>query len=83
MEKLLSSKGKRTQDQPITGMLKIVVENPKIISLSAGLVDQKSLPSQEVAELLEFLQKDEPSGQDALNCCEELASLHVELFPLG
>jgi 2-aminoadipate transaminase len=51
-----SDKAGRTNDSPISYFIQQAVENPKIISLAAGLVDPLSLPGREVgaaaAELL-------------------------------
>ena len=40
----LSEKVMRTTDQPITHYMRLALENPDLISLAPGLVDQESLP---------------------------------------
>lgn len=46
----LSAQASRTPDSPITYFIQKALENPGLISLAAGLVDEGSLPSAEVAE---------------------------------
>jgi 2-aminoadipate transaminase len=48
----LSKQALRTADQPISYFMKQAIENPHLISLAAGLVDQESLPAAEVEEAL-------------------------------
>ena len=43
----LSQRALRTDDQPISYFMKQAVENPSLISLAAGLVDEASLPAEE------------------------------------
>lgn len=50
-----SERGLRTHDQPISAMLKMVYDDPEIISLAAGLVDEPSLPDKRVSDLLNSL----------------------------
>jgi 2-aminoadipate transaminase len=45
----LSSKALRTTDSPISTLIRLALETPGLISLAAGLVDETSLPSQEIA----------------------------------
>lgn len=45
----LSARSKRTKDSPITFFIKTAIETPGMISLAAGLVDEGSLPTAEVA----------------------------------
>jgi 2-aminoadipate transaminase len=44
----LSKRALRTADQPISYFMQQAVENPRLISLAAGLVDAESLPGAEV-----------------------------------
>jgi len=47
---LLSPKARRATDPLIAWLLRMPLEDPQIISLAAGFVDQQSLPVEEVAE---------------------------------
>jgi 2-aminoadipate transaminase len=51
----LSDKVLRTTDQPITHYMRLALENPDLISLAPGLVDQESLPVAEVRAAFEEL----------------------------
>src|SRR5262245_3757280 len=44
-----SAKALRTTESPISYFMQQAVENPRLISLAAGLVDAESLPSAEVS----------------------------------
>jgi 2-aminoadipate transaminase len=44
----LSAKVLRATDSPITALIRTALENPGLISLAAGLVDEASLPAEEV-----------------------------------
>ncbi len=46
----LASKALRTNDSPISTLIRLALETPGLISLAAGLVDESSLPYEEVAE---------------------------------
>src|SRR5438132_14121209 len=48
----LSAQARRTTDQPITYYMQLALENPELISLAPGLVDQESLPVAEVEAAL-------------------------------
>ncbi len=48
----LSATADRTPDQPISYFMQQALENPGLISLAAGLVDEASLPTAEVAATL-------------------------------
>src|SRR5947209_6687174 len=45
----LSGKALRTDDSPISTLIRIALETPGLISLAAGLVDESSLPTDAVA----------------------------------
>ena len=49
----LSKKANRTTEPPISWMMRAVLEDPSVISLAAGFVDQQSLPAEPVRMLLE------------------------------
>ena len=62
----VSLKGERTADQPISYFMQQAVENPRLISLAAGLVDAESLPAVEVAAAASAVLRDPSRAQAAL-----------------
>src|SRR6266508_2140515 len=50
-----SERSGRTTDQPISYFMQQAVENPKLISLAAGLVDPESLPGEAIEEAFDYL----------------------------
>jgi 2-aminoadipate transaminase len=56
----------RTADQPISYFMQQAVENPRLISLAAGLVDPESLPAAEVHQALSALLSHPASARAAL-----------------
>ncbi|HJZ54810.1 MAG TPA: aminotransferase class I/II-fold pyridoxal phosphate-dependent enzyme, partial [Gemmataceae bacterium] len=62
----LSGKSLRTTDSPITYFIQKALENPGLVSLAAGLVDEASLPTVEVAEAVAELMADPATGRAAL-----------------
>ena len=62
----LSSRSGRTTDSPIGYFMRLALEDPSLISLAAGLVDQESLPVAEVAAALAELLRDPAAGRAAL-----------------
>jgi 2-aminoadipate transaminase len=50
-----STRAQQTADQPISYFMQQAVENPRLISLAAGLVDSESLPASEVRSALDEL----------------------------
>jgi 2-aminoadipate transaminase len=46
----LAAKALRTTDSPISTLIRLALETPGLISLAAGLVDEASLPVEEVAQ---------------------------------
>jgi len=62
----LSSRACRTRRQPISGLMAQAVENPDVISLAAGLVDDATLPTAEAADLLTAMLADTGAGRAAL-----------------
>src|SRR5438128_10747402 len=62
----LSQRAQRTGDQPISYFMQQAVENPRLISLAAGLVDYASLPAAEVREALDDILSKPASAQAAL-----------------
>jgi 2-aminoadipate transaminase len=62
----LSMRAHQTADQPISYFMQQAVENPHLISLAAGLVDQESLPAEDVKEVLDELLGEHADGRAAL-----------------
>jgi 2-aminoadipate transaminase len=62
----LSAKARRTGDQPISYFMQQAIENPDLISLAAGLVDEESLPAAAVREALDGLLADPADARAAL-----------------
>jgi 2-aminoadipate transaminase len=62
----LSSKALRTTDSPISTLIRLALENPGLISLAAGLVDEASLPLEEVARAAADLFADPAAARAAL-----------------
>jgi len=62
----LSQKSQRTTEPPITWLIQSALDNPGLISLAAGLVDQASLPIQEVANAVNELAASPEVGKSAL-----------------
>src|SRR4051794_24116682 len=62
----LSRRAYQTEDQPISYFMQQAVENPSLISLAAGLVDNESLPADEVRTVMQELLSDPQSAQAAL-----------------
>lgn len=61
-----SQKSQRTVDQPISYFMQQAVENPRLISLAAGLVDNDSLPAEEVADAVSSLLSRPATARPAL-----------------
>ena len=62
----LSSLAGRTPESPIGHLIRLALENPALVSLAAGLVDEESLPVAEVAEGLADLLREPAAGRAAL-----------------
>lgn len=62
----VSGRATRTHDQPISYFMQQAVENPRLISLAAGLVDPQSLPAAEVRDIVADLMSEAASAQAAL-----------------
>ncbi len=82
----LSSKARRTQEQPINALIAAALANPKLINLAAGLVDFETLPVEEVAAASKAILSDVRRGRAALQYAttnglgelRELALKHLE-----
>lgn len=62
----LSAKARRTPDQPISYLINVVMRNPKLINLAAGLVDPLTLPVEECNAITRKIFSDEQRGRAAL-----------------
>jgi 2-aminoadipate transaminase len=62
----LSKRALHTDEQPISYFLKQAMENPQIVSLAAGFVDQASLPAAETQAALDEILSHPVTGQAAL-----------------
>ncbi len=62
----LSELGRRTDDPPISWLMKMTLDHPKLISLAAGFTDNESLPVREARELLQQILRSPKTGRAAL-----------------
>lgn len=62
----LSRKAQRTQPPLISWLMKATLENPKLISLAVGFVDQDTLPTRAALACCRSILNDEPRGKAAL-----------------
>lgn len=62
----LSQKANRTGESPISYFMQQAIENPDIISLAAGLVDEDSLPASDIAAAVAGLLADPNQARAAL-----------------
>ncbi|MCS6849786.1 MAG: PLP-dependent aminotransferase family protein [Gemmataceae bacterium] len=78
----LSSRSRRTTEQPISWLIQQAVENRDLISLAAGLVDEETLPAAEVVQACEAILRDGPRARAALQygTTQGLASLRQQLL---
>jgi 2-aminoadipate transaminase len=78
----MSKRALYTADQPISYFMQQAVENPRLISLAAGLVDPVSLPAAEVADAVAHLLAEPETARAALQygTTQGLASLRDKLL---
>ncbi len=62
----LSQRALHTDEQPISFFMKHAMENPHLVSLAAGFVDQSSLPAAETKAALDEILSDPVQGRIAL-----------------
>lgn len=62
----MSKKSRRTSEPAITWLIQQALDNPNLISLAAGLVDQESLPIGDVASAMNELAASPADGKAAL-----------------
>ncbi|WP_417731341.1 PLP-dependent aminotransferase family protein [Rosistilla oblonga] len=65
-EQLLSPRGTRASEQPISQLMSAALANPGIISLAAGFVDNATLPLEFVSEAAQNVLGDTATGRLAL-----------------
>jgi 2-aminoadipate transaminase len=66
MHSYLSHQGKRTQEPPISWLMKTALDHPGLVSLAAGFTDSESLPLLEVRRLLNGILRGAVRGRAAL-----------------
>lgn len=62
----LSERSRRTGDSPISFFIRKAIEDPSLISLAAGLVDEETLPTADFAEAVREIMADPAAGRAAL-----------------
>ena len=62
----LSELGQRTEAPPISWLMQLTLDHPRLISLAAGFTDNESLPVEEARELLNEILASPRSGRAAL-----------------
>jgi 2-aminoadipate transaminase len=79
-----STASRRTREAAISYYVQKALENPQMISLAAGLVDEPSLPCAEVAEAVAAIMADPATGRAALQygSTQGLASLREKVLDL-
>jgi len=77
----LSERSVRTGEAPISYLLSVLVDNPELVSLAAGLVDYETLPVEETREVVRELLDDTDAARKALQygTTEGLLSLRRRL----
>ncbi|GAB4310762.1 MAG: PLP-dependent aminotransferase family protein [Candidatus Sumerlaeia bacterium] len=65
-DRLLSIRARETQEPPISFLMKRALDDPDIISLAAGFVDQESLPAEFARSILDELMSDPAAARAAL-----------------
>src|SRR4051812_580912 len=62
----LSSKARRTKEQPINALIETAMASPSLINFAAGLVDSHTLPVDMCAEMAKSILSDHVRGRAAL-----------------
>lgn len=78
----LSARSLRTGDSPISFFIRKAIEDPSLISLAAGLVDEASLPTADFAAAVSAIMADPSAGRAALQygSTQGLASLREKVL---
>lgn len=66
MSSALSALGRRTAEPPISWLMKMTLDHPRLLSLAAGFTDSESLPVREASQLLAGLLRTPRAGRPAL-----------------
>jgi 2-aminoadipate transaminase len=78
----LSRAAKHADEQPISELIKMALDDPALISLAAGLVDFETLPGQSVAPIIQDILADPASAKAALQygTTEGFAAFRQQLY---
>ena len=78
----LSRSAKHADDQPISELVKMALDDPALISLAAGLVDFDTLPADKVAPIVQEILDDPQSAKAALQygTTEGFAAFRQQLY---
>ena len=63
---VLSVMGRRTKEPPISWLMRLKLERPKLISLAAGFTDNSTLPVDESRRILNKMLGDASLGEASL-----------------
>jgi 2-aminoadipate transaminase len=77
MKTALSQLGRRTPEPPISWLMKLTLDHPKLISLAAGFTDNESLPIEEARRLLEMVLASPKGGRAALQYGSTVGDPHL------
>ena len=67
----LSRAAKHADEQPISELIKMALDDPALISLAAGLVDFETLPGDKVAPIVQEIKPEGGSASGASTSGEE------------
>src|SRR5689334_14463579 len=73
----LSSKSRRTKEQPINALIAQAMANPSLVNFAAGLVDSHTLPLEICAEAAQKILSDAVRGRAALQYEQTLGSAEL------
>ena len=78
----LSRAAKHADEQPISELIKMALDDPALISLAAGLVDFDTLPAEAVAPIVRDMLGDDASAKAALQygTTEGFAAFRTQLY---
>jgi len=66
MNKHFSELGREIKEPPISWLMKLTIDNPRLISLAAGFTDSQTLPLKESLEIVKKILTDKGQGRKAL-----------------
>lgn len=79
----LSAKARRTPEQPISYLITVVMANPRLINLAAGLVDPLTLPVEECNAITRKIFSDPQRGRAALQYDTTIGLKELRAAALG